>query len=407
MVVPSDERAAALLAPVRDTVDRALLALGSQQPISVRVAEIPGIYAVDAGEVVLSAGLLGPALHHVQEPVGPVPAVDRWRRAAACVLEAAALRRMSAVTHLPVGADWRWVGAAIFAADRAAPELALAEPELALAVSTGDPGSQPRAGLAVLRAWEALGLEPLDQVRYLLTGGVLSAEEWLRIGAWVLSSAGGAGSLPVPVARPVEVELPCELPAWTWRPLRIPAHPRGGRVEVAGDGAVDEPWVQGGAPATTLAGAASGPCRLSLSAGGPVGTWDVASAQGFGQVMGARGIRFVFQAEGPVQIVLADAFIGPLAAVAMAEQVGTSGVAECRWRVAGPSRLWFSSVQTRSLTLHGRAGDRFMVPARGFGMAEWLQALDQAPWIWQVTGDRLTLRGQMLGGEVEVRLKPG
>jgi hypothetical protein len=48
------------------------------------------------------------------------------------------------------------------------------------------------------------------------------------------------------------------------------------------------------------------------------------------------------------------------------------------------------------------------VPARGFGLGEWLHALADAPWGWvNAPADRLVLRGQMLGGEVEVRLRRG
>jgi hypothetical protein len=131
----------------------------------------------------------------------------------------------------------------------------------------------------------------------------------------------------------------------------------------------------------------------------------VASAEGFGQVMGARGIRFTFNADGRLELVLADAFVGPLAAVAMAEQVGTSGVCDGRWRVAGEHRLRFDGIETRSLTLHSRTRDRFMMPARGFGLGEWLMALRDDVWTWQPAQDRLVLRGKMMGGEVEVRLR--
>lgn len=405
MVVPSDDPTARLLAPVRELVDRALVAIGSRDPVRVRTADIEGVYRLQGDELLLSTGLLGPAVHHPLEPDGPVPPIDRWRRAAASVLEAAALLRLAHVTRQEVGSDWRWVGAAIYATDRAAPELAIAEPDLALAIATGDPGRFPRAGVAVFRAWQAMGREPLDQVRYLLTGGVLSSAEWLEIGRWVGSAAGAASALSVVVERPADSDIPCEVPPWSWRPLRVPAHPRGGFVKVEGEGAVGEPWAAGGHELRTLAAAAATTCRFAPMAGGPVGSWDVASAEGFGQVMGARGIRYDFHADGRVDVVLADAFVGPLAAVAMADNLGTSGVAEGRWRVAGPYSLAFYDLQTQSMTLHSRTRDRFVMPARGFGLAEWLKALVEQPWVWQVNGDRMVLRGRMMGGEVEVRLK--
>jgi len=157
-----------------------------------------------------------------------------------------------------------------------------------------------------------------------------------------------------------------------------------------------------------LFAATSEPARVWLEPGAPLGSWEVASAEGFGQVMGARGVGFTFLPDGRLDIVLADAFVGPLAAVAMAGQVGTSGVCTGRWKVAGPHHLAFSDIATGSLTLHGRSRDRFLVPAQGFGLGEWLHALADGPWAWMpVQTDRLVLRGRMLGGDVEVRLRRG
>ena len=185
----------------------------------------------------------------------------------------------------------------------------------------------------------------------------------------------------------------------------MPAHDRGGFVKVDGDGVVDDPWGEAGKELRTLAAAASTPCRLSPEPGGPEGGWEVASAEGFGQVLGVRGIRFDFHVDGRVGIVLADAFVGPLAAVAMAEEIGTSGSVSGRWKVAGRHLLRFEGIRTQALTLHGRR-DRFMMPAKGFGLGEWLKALDEDVWAWQlVQQDRMVMRGRMLGGEVEVRLR--
>jgi hypothetical protein len=104
-------------------------------------------------------------------------------------------------------------------------------------------------------------------------------------------------------------------------------------------------------------------------------------------------------------VVLADSFVGPLAAIAMAEEVGTSGVADGRWRVEGRYLLGFSGIVPQGLTMHSRGGDGFMVPTGGFGLAEWLKALEDGPWAWQGAQDRLVMRGRMMGGAVEVRLK--
>ena len=121
--------------------------------------------------------------------------------------------------------------------------------------------------------------------------------------------------------------------------------------------------------------------------------------------MGARGISFVFRAGGSLEIIMADAFVGPLAALPMAEQVGTSGVASFTWHVSGAHQLRFAGLNTRGLTMHGRQEDQFMMPAKGFGIGEWLTALQEGPWWWGPNRDRLVLRGTMMGGDVEVRLK--
>ncbi|MEQ1564488.1 MAG: hypothetical protein ABMA64_02535, partial [Myxococcota bacterium] len=222
------------------------------------------------------------------------------------------------------------------------------------------------------------------------------------------SPTGASAELPVPVGRISESDIPLELVPWSWRPLVVPAHPRGGRVRVEGDGFVDEPWAEAGVELRGLAAAATTPCRFLPDAGAPLGPWDVSSAEGFGQVMGARGMRFVFHPDGRLEIVLADAFVGPLAAVTMAGEVGTSGVCAGRWRVAGEQRVGFEAVDTTSLTLHSRTRDRFHLPARGFGLGEWMGALSGSVWDWACAGvpaDRLVLRGRMMGGAVEVRLK--
>lgn len=400
-----DERAEVLLAPVADAIRAGLDALPPVPPLRVELGPVDGWASLEGGRLTLSHRLEGPGLVHPDEAMGPVPPLDRWRRAAACVLEAVALLGLTRQTGRPPERDWRWTGAAIDLADRAAPDLGLALPDLALAIRTGAPGRYPRAGVAVLRAWRAFGEEPSRRLRHLLTDGVISESEWLAVARWVFSPEGAGASLPVPVARPRPVGLPVELEPWSFRPLALDAHPRGGRLDVEGPGAVADAWVPGGVPHRTLAGATSGPCRITGASGGPVGDWEVASAQGFGQVVGARGVTFRFFASGQLEIVLADAFVGPLAALPMAEQVGTSGLVRGRWRVAGPHRLAFEGVDGQGLTLHGRSRDRFMVPARGFGLAEWLKALSGEEWAWERAADRLVMRGPMLGGTVEVRLR--
>lgn len=403
--IHADERATALLAPVRASLDRGLGLLPDGPPLILTVAPVEGFSRQVPGGIELSDALERARIHHPDEPPGPLPPLDRWRRAAACVLEGAATNELARRTGLQPGDDWRWVGAAIHAADVVAPELGLALPDLATAITTGCPGDHPRAGIAVMRAWQHEGTDPIQQVRYLLEGGVISGPEWLRLGRWVLSPSGARAQLPVAVERVAPIDIPAQLRPWSWAPVAVPAHPRGGRIRIEGEGAIEEPWASGGQPLSTLAGALQAGARLLPDPGGPLGAWEVASAEGFGQVMGARGIVFMFRPDGRLELVLADAFVGPLAAVAMADEVGTSGTCTGRWRVAGNHLVRFSEIETRSLTMHGHR-DRFLMPARGFGLGEWLSALSEDVWSWQRTGDaRLILRGRMLGGQVEVRLK--
>ncbi len=398
-----DLRSRVALGPVLAEIQRGMEHLPDVSPLKVRMGDVPGLYRLHGDELTLSAGFEGPDVVHPAEPESPLPPLDRWRRAAATVLEATALRGLSQLVQQPPGTDWRWIGAAVYAADQVAPELGIAANDLAQAVETGDPGRFPRAGVAVGKAWAAQGHDPISRSRDLLDDGVLSATEWLGIGRWILEKA--PATLPVPLRRVPAVDIPVVLAPWRWVPLDIPAHSRGGQVGVTGDGEVAERYAVAGKVHRTLAASAAGGCTLTAEPGGPVGDWSVASAEGFGQVMGARGVDFRFQASGRLEVILADAFVGPLAAVGVAGQVGTSGVADGRWSVAGPQQLRFEGIVPQGLTMHGRTRDRFMVPANGFGMGEWLQAMCDEPWGWGVQGDRLILRGRIGGAGVEVRLR--
>lgn len=400
-----DDRARDLLAPVLALVHRGLDRFPDAGVLTVEVGAASGWSDLRGDSILLSEGLLGPEVHHPDEAPGPLPPLDRWRRAAACVLEGAALRELARRTGVDVGADWRWVGSAVDAADRVAPELSIAGPDLAQALATGDLGAHPRAGVAAMRAWRASGADPIERAHYLICGGILSCEEWLSLGSWVFDPRGAAALLPVPIERVADADIPVALGPWTWRPLLVPAHGRGGLIEVEGDGIVGEPWAVAEEAHRTLAASTHG-CRLQGSPGGPVGRWEVASAAGFGQVLGARGIEFAFHGGGALELVLADAFVGPLAAVAMAEEVGTSGTVSGRWRVAGARRLAFRGVAGHGLTMHERRGG-FLVPAQGFGLGQWLRALEDDAWAWEIAQDgRLVMRGTMMGGTVEVRLRP-
>ena len=404
MKIELDARATELLAPVSDLLNRGAALLPEAETLYVTVGEVPGYSQRQGTTLVLSDLLLGPHLHHPAED-GPLPPLDRWRRAAGQTVEAAAILGIERAVPAPAGEDWRWVGLAMDMVQVVAPALRIADEGIALAVMTGFPGAYPRAGAAVMRALRHGGQDPWQRGLELLRGGVLSAAEWLQIGEWVLDPGGARALLPLPVDRVGEIDIPCAIDAWRWQPLTIPPHRRGGRIEVEGPGQVLDHWAVANQTHRTLAGATDDVVQLWPSSGGPLGAWKVTSAEGFGQVMGAKGLYLEFEGSGRVQVTFADAFVGPLAAVRMAEEHGTSGQVLGRWNVAGAYRLGFEKLDGSSLTMHSRGG--FMMPASGFGLASWLQALEAAPWAWQVNGDRLVLRGQMHGAWMDVRLRRG
>jgi hypothetical protein len=367
---------------------------------------VAGFARLEGAVLVLSEHLAGPEVRHPAEVEGPMPPLDRWRRALGCVLEALVLGSLAEEIGQPPREDWMWRGLAVDVADCALPEAGLALPDLALAIATGDPGTHPRAGVAVWRAVRARGDDPWVVARDWLGGRPPPPQEWLALGTWVLGSSGIAPTLPIPVERVAAVDIPVALGPWCWQPLAVPAHPRGGRVLAEGDAAIIEAWASADQPLRTLAAAGAQGGSLGPDIGGPAGSWAVTSAHAFNQVFGVRGISFQLAKSGAIEIVLADAFVGPLSALEMAEQVGTSGLVSGRWKVAGVRTLRFSSITEQGLTMHGRQDDSFRVPTGGVGMAEWLHALEDSTWRWEDLGDKLVLRGRMMGGEVEMWWRP-
>jgi hypothetical protein len=391
------------LAPVWGVLDAGLSRLPPGPSLNVGFGPANGFATLDGDRLLLSERLAGPDVYH---PGEEHVLLDRWRRGAACILEAVAMLSLAHTLKRPPCPNWKWVGAAIYLADAVAPDLGLAKASLAIAIRTGNPGSHPRAGLAVYRAWEAAEEDVWQRIHYVLEGGIVSAAEWLEIGAWVYDYGRGAPSLfSMPVDRPGYADVPLKLRPWAWQSIAVPAHPRGGLIVVEGDGAVQDPWGVAEQPLRTLAASADGGCALNAQSGGPVGSWQVSSVQGFGQIMGSRGVDFHFNASGRLQIVLADAFVGPLAVLAMAEQVGTSGTVSGRWVVGGAKQLGFKDVKSTAVTMHGRDMDPFAMPASGFGLSEWIGALTQSLWWWEVKGPRMFMRGELMGEMIEIRFK--
>ncbi len=392
-----------LLAPMRGLLDAALARLPDAGAVTVGPGSAWTLDpSADGARIVLPAALLGPDMVAPGERAGPY-ALDRWRRAVACVLEGVALCALG-VRGAPA-ADWRPLAIARHEADAAFPELAIALPDLVAAPAGSGPGADPGVGVAVAAAIAAGGGDPRAEIGAWIAGHGPTPERWLSLARWVLG-AGLAARVGVPLDAAPAHDIPLDLPAWSWARLDVPAHPRGGRVACSGGAAVAAPWAVGGERLRTVAAAAA-PGRLLADVGFPVGPWEAASARGFGQVFGIRGMTWTFKADGRVELVLADAFAGSFDAVEMAEQVGTSGVVPGRWRVAGPARVALSGLDTTGIAMHGRGDQPFAVPATGMGLGQVLQAMSEGDWAWEQVGGELYLRGSVMGGSVEMRLRRG
>lgn len=403
-----DERSLALLQPVHDPLARAVAALGDGPGLCVRVGDVPAPGQLDGDTLVLAEDLEAGPIHLPADAGDPGPPVDRWRRGMHTVLEALALRDLAdASGRTPDPSDWRWLGAAIWAAAQAAPDLGVVARDYAVALASGDLGANPRGGAAVCAAWHAEGLDVRDQALGLLAGEAVSPAAWLRWGTWMAGSGGLARRIPVPVSPVTAVDIPLRMGPWRWQPVAVPANARGGRVLVEGDAAIGRAWATGGEALTTIAATAEGPGAFHPDVGGPVGSWDLASAEGFGQVFGARGVSFQFRRNGRFQLTFADGFVGPLRALSVAEEVGTSGTAAGRWRVAGPHTYRIEGLALHGVTMHGRDKSEFAVPAGPMGIGNWVPALQEGDWIWRVEGGELHLRGVMFGSAVTVRLRGG
>lgn len=401
-----DPAGESLLEPVSDVLRGAVERLPDGPPLRIAVGDVPGFDRLDGDTLILSSALAGPGLSHPDEPL--VLGLDRWRRALACVLEGAARAAIRGAVGDHVE-DWRTIGLAAHLADRAVPEAGLSVPDLALAMGTGDLGRHPRAGVAAFRAVAARGEDPWDVGIGWLRDGGPDPDAFLALGVWALGQDGVVAEIAAPVDRVAAADVPMVLSAWSWRPVAVPAHPRGGVVATSGDARIALAWAEADRPLRTLAAAGAGGGRLDPGIGFPTGAWDVASARVTGQVLGARGVAFECDPSGAMRIVLADAFVGPVAALRMAETVGTSGVVTGRWKVAGRGAIRFAKIANPGLTTHGRQRGAFRVPTPGGeGMGEWLGALEDSKWTWeQPEPDRLVLRGHMLGADVEMHWRRG
>lgn len=394
-----------VLEPIEGQLETALT--GHWRPASIDIGDTGGrFWALDGDRVVLSPGFLVDAPAHPDEPRTGAPALDRWRRALASIVEASVAHELADATGVTpdVGAWW-WAGAAAWEADRRAAGLGLAVPDLAIAWAAGDLTACPRGGAAVLAAWAASGRDPLLAATAAIQGDRPDAEAFLALSTWMAAPDGLLAAIGAPVARRPAVDVPFELGPWSFARVEVPAHKRGGFVAVSGPGAISAPWALGGERLEGVAAAAAGAASFTPNAGGPLGTWTVRSSAGFGQVFGSRGMDFRFKASGGFEVLLADAFVGPVHAIEMSERYGTTGTATGTWQVAGARRVRLGPIQTQGVTVHERSGRGTKLPSEPFGIAPMLRGMEGSEWAWSIDGDHLRLVGRMMGGEVEIRLE--
>lgn len=357
-----------LLAPTQALIGGAL---GPWLPARIRLGDTGDALWERRGDDLVLADALEQGPHPTDQGAH---GLDRWRRAAACVLEASWFRQTAP--------DWRAWGDAIWAADQALPSLRIADADLARARRQGT--GRGRCGVAPVAAAHALG-EDLD---------ALDDPMWRRLGGWVLGAGLGARLPDVPASK---VFMLGQLEPLTWRRVNVNGGPSGCFIQ----GPVDRAWVPAETEALAFAGALQGG-RLSMAPGVPLGSWRLVSLDAMGQVMGARGITWTFHADGTVKLLLADSFVGPVGSIEVAEQVGTSGVIQARWSITGPWRFRLESVVPMGLTVHEASGRS--APAQ-VGPESWVRRLEGVELRWTQDGV-LILRGEIYGGPMRLRLRP-
>ncbi|MCO4743548.1 MAG: hypothetical protein KC912_02085 [Proteobacteria bacterium] len=380
-----DERASALLQPVLPQLEAAAKVLPSGPAIRVSLGAVDGFGAAFGQQWVLSDRLEGPDLHHPDEVEGA--ALDRWRRAMATVLEGVALAGLHERFGAQHEAHW-WRGVAVALVERAAPSLGVGAAAYLTALVTGDLSGR---GAALLFA----DGDPLERI-----------EAWVETAptapvlrdtvVYALRPEGTRAQLPV-VALPPPRTAPFRLEGWSF--ARVMAHGCGGLLaqpNVAG------PDVVGARPAVVVAVETA---ELALVRPVVVGGWDLASVAIPGGILGARGVGFRFYADGQVEILFADAFVGPLHAIELAKTMGHSGMTGGRWSLLGAGHMRFGSIREVPITMHQRDGSQAM-PQVGFGVSEWVAAMANSEWSFAMEGGELHLTGRVMDMAVRLRMRP-
>lgn len=381
--------------------------------------------ALDDGVIWLRCDLLGPALHaradqdwlaRSDAALAPL-ALDRWRRAAGLLLEGLLLHKLAALFRLAARSlplDWRTLGWAAEQVDRLDPELGwlwqpaaglLAQPQRSL-------DDAPRRGAWLLRWWAQQGQPVAPEALRALD---ISPAAWAAFGRWSRDLAHGpAASCPIPLPLAGGAPLPDRADALSHHPVTLAPGAAGLRVHSPHLPAPVR-LAAGHGETLLLAAAAAGPLSMTAQPEPLVGGWTLASGELGQRVGAARGVELTLQADGRVEISLANAFLGPVSGdvLSLASRLGASGFGGGRWRTTelgeqpGTGTLVFSGLSVDHLTIHPRKGLKFALPGQAWQerLTGALDRLNDRPLAYTVREGELRLRAPLRSGELLLRLE--
>lgn len=413
---PDDPRWHALLGPVAPVLERALARLSPAPSV------LPPLVEGDTGgplvDVRPDGVALDPALLAGAHPLDAargeasdearLVALDRWRRAAAAVLEGMAL---AALPEEPGAPGWWRRARAVEAADRAAPELGVLWPELVDWFEAPERGAADGRRAAWLARWargRAGGADP--------AWAAPTPETWRAFGRWLFDPAGASVGAPVLLAPTTAGPGAWEAAPLSFRRVRVEAGPAGGRLDVTGAAAEPVALAAGERATVLLASVSGGPASAALAPAGPVGAWTLRSGRTDQRFGAARGIDLVLRPDGTGEVTLADAFIGPATedALSLAERFGVSGTIVGRWRMVGTdgdtATIELGDVRPVGVTVHPRGRFGFAIPAGPIlGRAEgWLSRVGGTRWrVRPIEDGGVEAEGRDLGPTVVLRFAKG
>lgn len=381
-----DPNAATLLTPVLQLLQEAADGMAGSFTLQVGLGHVDGFSAFEGDVWLLSEGLAGPEMHHPSEIEGLE--LDRWRRAMASVLEGIAWQHLIHELSVPRDRDGWWCGAAVALADEAAPSLGLAASAHVQTLVTGDLAGR---GASILFA----DVDVMERAAQWAKEPP-TPETLLGALAYALRPEGPRARLPLAVALPDPVSPPYTVDGWHFERLRTD---RPGLLSISG---VAGPSVIGSTPALVVA---CEQAEITLVDPTILGGWDLASCAIPSTILGARGVTMRFYRNGALQILFADAFVGPLAAIEIARTMGHSGMTSGSWTLTGADSMAFGAIRDVPITMHQRDGSQ-AIPQVGFGVTEWIAALAHTAWTVRLEGDDLHMSGRLMDMPVRLRLRP-